>query len=349
MAIALPLDQERSALLADISSAAARAAKAEPGDRSDIIRFEALSAQFESWAFQQLSKDEVVVAPLADMPNVVIPIGGEKEALPMPTWVPSPIRQSVADIVSAGGALLALALPLEPGLLTPRVEGLDPPAPAKVWRSEDDNKGAAAVRERFEEQLRRAVEPHRADAPKPISPSGIQNKVLTDAFREYVVQVDGSQQVDVPVEYRDGSRARNLFSLRSLVFLSRPEQPPQLRLSFSLLSIRHAELDVIVDGAWLRNLQISQNRTAAETDDLVYAISRDQLTALTLSGTRRVLIRMYQTGLETAIVGFYRAVANHLLAHPGSLTVIPMFFASGKGQASYDDGPMWTTAARSGS
>ena len=35
---------------------------------------------------------------------------------------------------------------------------------------------------------------------------------------------------------------------------------------------------------------------------------------------------MYQTGLETAVVGFYKALTDHLVAHPRSVSVQPMFF-----------------------
>jgi hypothetical protein len=97
-----------------------------------------------------------------------------------------------------------------------------------------------------------------------------------------------------------------------------------------LLSIRHTEMDAVVDGAFLRNAEVSQVRLAAETDDLVYDISAKQLNALTNDGRERVHLRIYQTGLETAIIGFYRAVAMHLIAHPKSLLVTPMFFSGGR-------------------
>ena len=85
-----------------------------------------------------------------------------------------------------------------------------------------------------------------------------------------------------------------------------------LELRFALLSIRHTEMDAVVDGAWLRNAEISRPRPAAQTDDLVYETSLRQLDELCRS-ERHVRLYMYQTGLETAVVGFYRALANHLL------------------------------------
>ena len=39
-------------------------------------------------------------------------------------------------------------------------------------------------------------------------------------------------------------------------------------------------------------------------------------------------LHMYQTGLETAVVGFYRAVTVHLMRFPGSVSVQPMYFVA---------------------
>jgi hypothetical protein len=80
----------------------------------------------------------------------------------------------------------------------------------------------------------------------------------------------------------------------------------ELDLRFALLSIRHTEMDAVVHGAWLRNAEVSRPMPAAQTDDLVYEISRTQLLELTSGGSRRVRIHLYQTGLETAVVGFYK-------------------------------------------
>jgi hypothetical protein len=135
--------------------------------------------------------------------------------------------------------------------------------------------------------------------------------------------------VQAPVEYRDGSRSRHPFPLRSLKLAQRaPSDFDELRLA--LLSIRHTEMDAVIDGAFLRNSEISQPRTAAETDDLVFTTSREQLLALTGDGSNPLHLRMYQTGLDTAIVGFYRAVVHHLLEHPGTLAVTPMFFQNAR-------------------
>jgi hypothetical protein len=122
-------------------------------------------------------------------------------------------------------------------------------------------------------------------------------------------------------------------------------------LRFSLLSIRHTEMDVEVDGAWLRNTDISRLRPAAESDELVFALSIEQLATLTRE--EPVTIFMYQTGLETAIVGFYRALTEHLLEQPKSVAVVPMYFRRGHGgrrsvggseqESTFSPGKPWAT------
>ena len=328
-AIAFTLDDVGYELIADIRSAAARATKAEPGDRLDITRFEALSSQLEALAMTQFDQGVVRVqldrAPPPDAVALIAParVG---EFVNAPEWLPEAARGRVQAVLNRGGVLLTVASPLQRGATARPSETIAPPRPIATWKSETDARGSAAVRERFEDQLRRAVTFGERPSPEPISPTGIQNKVLTETLREYVKKIEGQQRVDVPVEYRDGSRAEHPFPLRSLQLTSESTSRVDRDLSFALLSIRHTELDAIVDGAWLRNLQISQPRAQALTDNLVYGISREQLSVLTESGTKRIRLRMYQTGLEPAIVGFYRAVAHQLLEYPGSLSVVPMFY-----------------------
>jgi hypothetical protein len=83
-------------------------------------------------------------------------------------------------------------------------------------------------------------------------------------------------------------------------------------------------MDVEVDGAWLRNTDISRPRPAGETDALAYELSRQQLRRLATG--RPLLMYLYQTGMEPVVVGFYRALTEHLLERPGTVSVIPLYF-----------------------
>ena len=320
--IGLPGDGPHRAIIADIRSAAGRSRKAEPGDRLDIARFEALATRLEQAALndRQAPRTEVAVpGPLSE----ALLFGPDPSA--WPEGLPADIRAAAQAYVDRNWLPVLVIDPFGTG---PAATGGQEEAdgPARRWKS-DGEQGRRAVEARFRAQIAEALSAdsrHRIA----ISPSGIQNAVVTEILREFVAQVPGSRRVDAPVEYRDGSRSAHPFPLRSLPL--RDQLPAaSLQLRFTLLSIRHTEMDAVVDGAWLRNAEVSRPRPAAQTDDLVYETSLKQLEEL-CGGQRHVRLYMYQTGLETAVVGFYRAVTDHLLRHPGSVAVQPMYFASAK-------------------
>lgn len=320
---------ELEALLADIEAAARRAAKSEPGDRSDVVAYEALCAALEARAAQEL------------------PGGG--------THVRSAPRDDelIAGLYArqAGGVVVALRLPLEPGAQRRARLAAKAPAPAARVPARDDLKGRRLVEQRFREQLAKALAAPDSDRNAVFAPSGIHNRVLTEVLREFV-QREGEGAAEVPVVYQDGSRAMSGFPFRCLDLAPQLSTAPAVvELRLTLLSIRHTEMDPVVDGAWLRNYEVSRPRPAAQTDDFVTAASRGQLDSLTAGGTRRVRLHIFQTGLETAVVGFFRAVTQFLQDHPGSLEVVPMFYAPGSGSAAggvsdaagFAAGQVWAT------
>ena len=311
-------------LIGDLQSAAARARKAEPGDRSDVIRFENLFTRLEQIAARSPDRLELPVASV-ERASVV----GRDPA----SWtgeLASDARAAAERAAAAGRVPVFVVDPLGPGPAAPS-EAADVPPPAQRWAADDGVSGRQAVEARFRAQLDEAIaSAERGEPARPIAPSGVQNGVVTEILREYAEAVPGTAPVPVPVEYRDGSRAAHPLALRSLKLVAELGAAPAdgLDLHFALLSIRHTEMDAVVHGAWLRNAEISRPRPAAQTDDLVYEQSRTQLLELTSRGLRPVRIHMYQTGLETAVVGFYRAVVDHLLEHEGTVAVQPMYFAN---------------------
>lgn len=327
--VAVPCDDEVTTLIADVASAAARAAKADAADRTDVVHFESLSVQLEQKAALAwragAAATTLPASALAEMPGSLLP-GDEQEA---PASIPAAARAEVEAWRQGGCAVVGLCLPFAAGGAAGLVQELEPrtpPPPAERWKTKQDARGRRAVEERFEDQLRAALEGSDGEARRAISPSGVQNVVVTESLRKFVdAGPEGGARVDAPVEYRDGSEAKHPFPLRALALAEELAEAPELSLRMALLSIRHTEMDAVVDGAWLRNAEISRVRPAAQTDDLVYEISRAQLAELTRDGARRLRLQMFQTGLETAVVGFYRAVAMHLLEHPGSLCVVPMY------------------------
>lgn len=316
------------------AAALARAKKAPPGDRTDIVRHERAQSELEALA---------VNARNVGAPSVTLeaPIPGSS-ALLEPAQLSGASASSQLSALSASGfALVQVVLPFLVGQTPGPIQGT-PVALAHRWTKTKGTSGLEAVTERFHDRVERIATGSVADvagdngsgaanesgldhglapAPEDIAPSGVANSALTQVLRQFAVADPQRQAVDAPVRYRDGSRARP-FPLGA-VPMSNDVSELGRTLRFALLSIRHVQLDPVVDGAWLRNAEVSRPRAMALTDELVYLESRKQLRALTDRGP--VTIVMFQTGLEPAIVGLYRAVVHHLLERPGTVSVQPRF------------------------
>ncbi|MBQ1065216.1 hypothetical protein [Micromonospora sp. D75] len=310
-------DDTLARLIEDIESAASRARKAEPGDRTDIARFEALMTRLEQRA---AGVDRAGRLPLPDPAAYAeVTLVGDDPAR-WPGEMPASVRAAATAIVARGLVPVLVVEPLDAGVTARPGDAQSAPDPAERWDA-GGARGRRAVEARFRAQICEALS---GPKPRPIAPSGINNSVVTEMLREFADAEPGVPARRVPVEYRDGSRSANPMPLRALPLRGQLE-PSDLTLRFALLSIRHTEMDAVVDGAWLRNAEISRPRPAAQTDDLVYDITRQQLDELARHGSR-VRLDLYQTGLETAVVGFYKALADHLLAHPRSVAVQPMYY-----------------------
>ena len=315
---------ELDRLIADIDSAASRARKSLPGDRQDIIRFEALCTQLELLVGRSGGVDVKRID--VDLTSGSRTLFGVEPS----NWegdIPIEVLAAARSLEARGLRPIVSVDPLSPGLAAPPESISAAAGPSERWEG-DGSSGTKAVEARFRGQIESAItSATRAQLPTAISPSGIQNAVVTSILREFVNSDGTTSPVVAPVEYRDGSVSANPFALRSLAL--REHLPAfDIELRFALLSIRHTEMDATVNGAWLRNNEISRPRKQAETDDLVYSISRAQFDVLTGGGERRVRIYLYQTGLEPAVVGFYKALTDHLMEQPRSVAVQPMFFVN---------------------
>lgn len=321
-----PEDGPVLSLIRDIRAADARARKALLGERTDIVRIESLSSQLERLAATVVGRNpqRSVTATLGS--GFVGPCFIDRHNL---HERPPEQRALIAPWIAQGDIAVELRLPLGPGP-TSRAEVLGSrKQPRDVWHlpPEVPPKKAAALR--FQRQI--AASLIAPTEPARIEPSGVSNTILTETLRTFVKR--GGSRVDVPVRYRDGSIAAP-FPLRCLSLLDAAPTSKRV-LRFAMLSIRHAEMDSEVDGCWLRNYDVSRPRPAAETDQLVYDLTKRQLAVLTATGP--LVIRLYQTGLDSAVVGFYRALVHQLLAAPQSVAVIPMYFRHPPRAA--EDGP----------
>lgn len=317
-----------------------RQSKAAPGDRREEQRYASYCRQIEAIALHRsgagaftevLEAEDVGRLDLASGPRHPWWMTGTNIPPSLSTRLEA-LREGlleggrVVEVRDAFGSGATTRMPNPPG------PPVTPVAPAAPWRPPNGEQGLKAVAIRWERQLASAV----ATGGEPIVPSGVSNRVLTEGLRTFVDRQSVGPAIAARVVYRDGSEAVP-FPLRSLSLTATvPEGWEALR--FTLISMRHPEMDADIDAAWLRNRDISQVRPAAETDAIVYAHSLAQLGELAEIGPR--VVTLYQTGLESAIVGFYRALVEHLRERPGSVVVVPRYFRRSGG---YEDGSAWGT------
>lgn len=308
-------------LAARAEIAARRHDKALPGDRKDAVAFEQLADQIERIGLRLLREGrargirsvEPVAATKCTWVSAVTDLSDAARA-----------HQDLRTHVASGGALIELHDPFVTGDLPPLAVATGPSAPAQPWRAPEHLRDWPQVA-LWESQLKAAAHGSR----EPLLPSTITNRVLTQGLRRFVAG-DGPA-VLARVVYQDGSEAQP-FPLRCLDVVDRDEDPDAIRLA--LMSMRHNEMDDIVDGCLLRNRLMSRVRPAAETDDLAYSLARHRLQEL---ATRSVTVRLYQTGFQPAVVGFYRALVDHLIESPG-IAVWPHFHRYG---ATFTPGLVW--------
>ncbi len=185
-------------------------------------------------------------------------------------------------------------------------------------------KGRRRMMERLEAEIEEAL-PTCGKVNMSNQPHEVSTEVLGQFVRASAGQVPGR----VRVIYADGSEAKP-FPLRILLMnsVSAPANP--VEVSVALMSMRHLELDPMVDWAWYRNKEVSQTSPLAESDEFCFQYSLKQLTELHVAYAGRALVlNMYHTGFEPAAIAFYRAVAMTLMRQRGRLRVVPHYFRGG--------------------
>ncbi len=296
-----------------------RAAMLDPGDRTEALRFEAINAVIDQLSTAALANGAPGFLQVEEIDNEMEVIVSSKQALSLPT--------EVLRWLQEGALVTRLRIPHESGP-TPQggAIGRGPSPPAKRWQVKT-NDTSAAVRERFIDLLTDDIEGSRVGQAL-IRPSNITNSILTESLRTAATSHTNYPPVEVPVEYLDGSEGPK-FPIRCLPLsdASPPSDWPIYR--FTLMSIRHVEMDTDVDGAWFRNSKLSRPRPHGLTDQLAFETSLRQLRELCLLGPS--VIHLYQTGFPPAVVGFYRALVIFLMEHPRVLAVVPQYY-QGKGR-----------------
>jgi hypothetical protein len=335
-----------SALAQQAERTAVRYKKAPPGDRREAQRYDAICRALEKMAvlFDEKNRDTALWWDLDE--EQVRTLDAKSRGVRHPWSLTGLDVSSILDNlhglenVDADAVLFELRQPFEVGSTVMKPEAshdaVAPRSPSEVWKAPESAKGVfAAIKARWRDQLEAAV----AKEGSPVIPSGVNNQVLSEGLRDFVAAEDRGSPILARVVYRDGSEARR-FPLRALLMKDVANSDlPILRVA--LMSMRHPEMDASIDAAWLRNSRVSLARPTAETDELVYETSRSQLRDLVVAYENRVCLHVYQTGLEPAVIGFYRAVTEHLIDAPQSIEVIPYFHLSQESR--FEAGKPWAT------
>ena len=320
------LDSRVRELNARALACAARATKLDPGDRTEALRFEAIHAVIDQLSAAALTSGaQAVLLPEEDEVDSATIVSLDPQGRLPPKEVVAWLRE--------GSLVTRLRIPHESGSTPTLGElGRGPTPPAERWQAGSEGIREAA-RERFDTLLAAALDGSQAKAS--VRPSDVSNVVLTESLRKAVASRPRHQPVELPVVYRDGSEGPK-FPLRTLQMSDEPLPADWRILRFTLMSIRHVDMDTHIHGAWFRNSKLSRPRAAGLTDQLAFEISLKQLREL--QSVTPVVIYMYQTGLEPAVVGFYRAVVVYLLAHPRTLAVLPHYY---QGDGRFLQGTPW--------
>ena len=205
-----------------------------------------------------------------------------------------------------------------------------------------DNTGRSAYLI-LREQVMHALQCARVGQPAEVNFSNQPHEVITEVLREFINTDNSlfSEPVYIQVVYTDGSRGRP-FPLVCI-----PEKGEYVTdlflgvepLKAALLSMRHLALDRDVDMAWFRNREVSKARSFGETDEFCYQQSLRQLRDARSEGTLN--LHIYQTGLQPAVIGLYRAVVEEIIERKGTnfpLKVVPFFFRK---SGHYAQGEPW--------
>ena len=171
--------------------------------------------------------------------------------------------------------------------------------------------------------------------------SNQSHPVIADALNEFVYKEEpGQEETSIRVIYMDGSEAEP-FPLRCL---NRKEEFKTINpLRASLISMRHLKMDDRVDFAWFRNRKVSSGKAFAETD--AFCTERTIELLNRSEEGKKLDLHLYQTGLEPAVVGFFRGLVKQLInfrnkTNAPDIQITPYYF--NRNDAEYRPGRVWT-------
>ena len=199
------------------------------------------------------------------------------------------------------------------------------------------------------EQVLYAIQAVRVGRVGEINVSNQSHNTIAEALHDFVYSeyVQDMPPLKIDIIYSDGSRSKE-FPLHCLPQRGNtPHQAlrnaPSLRVS--LISMRHLEMDALVDMAWLLNSDVAHSlktgpdgKKLATVEMFSYQQTLQQLQTLLTSGSLK--IHLFQTGFQPVVIGFYRAlieVLREYITREPVLEVTPYYFIRAKGR--YGPGP----------
>lgn len=169
----------------------------------------------------------------------------------------------------------------------------------------------------------------------PFNASSPSHQLFTEVIRNYIYKPRISflryllrklmfwckfPPIQLRIIYSDGTEARP-FPLFCIPKTSKePKKLPIIHAG--LMSMRHADLDSLIDIYLIRNKEIDRQENAAEKDEFAYNRVLELLKDI-LKEKKKIKIYLYHTGFEPVVVGIYRAILKMLQQHKGQLVIVP--------------------------
>jgi hypothetical protein len=183
-------------------------------------------------------------------------------------------------------------------------------------------------RENLRVQVQRAIEAARAGRTGTVNFGPMRNRVIAEVLHEFAYSNGTTEGGPITIQaiYRADSPSHPL-TLRCLA-RTRLNCAPRLDTPtrFALISMRHPDLDRIVDRCWFRNAEIS-GCPSINIGAFCHRVTRERLRQERGRGTLK--LHLYQTGFPPAVVGFYAALIEELCqqANPAqAIRVTPYYY-----------------------
>jgi hypothetical protein len=212
--------------------------------------------------------------------------------------------------------------------------------------------GNRPIEDVIEEHIFNALKASSHGQPNGVNLGEVPHMVITKVLHHlvYTEPKKFKGPLNINIVYTDGSQAKPfpLFVLRERSTEEMAELRKVKPIKMGMISMRHPEMDSMIDQYWFRNIEVSQTGlTSAERDTLCYEITQRKLSEIRRLNMP-IRLSFYQTGFEIPLIGFWRAVVEFLLEDQGKqpmLEIIPFFYErkkTGHSKDQYERADRWS-------